>query len=415
LAQYVGWGGLKQVFDEGKAAYRDRPPWNEDQRKEYERWENGWGKLYDQVRAELGEDYDAAAKSILNAHYTSRTVIRGVWRAIQRLGFKGGNALEPAGGIGHFIGLQPAESRPVTRWSAVELDKVSARLLSRLYPQARTQQAGFERARLRSNAYDLVVSNVPFAREGPIDPRYPALSLHNYFFARAMDLVKPGGLVAFITSDSTLDADSSRQARDYMASRADLVGAIRLPNNAFKANAGTEVTTDVLFLRKRDGTPFTGQPFTRTSEALTYKGQPVEVNEYFGAHPEMMLGRLSTEGTMYREGQRALLPIPGADLAAQLEEAVSRLPENVLGQQATPTDNAVEEMVSGKVGGMTLVDGKPAILNPDGTTEVPEWASNAKAVKQAIGYIKVRAPRRSLAKCWIRMRLRIRSRRARQN
>lgn len=390
LAKYVGWGGLKEVFDEGKAAYRDRPPRNELQQKEYDRWEKSWGKLYDEVKRELGDKWGAAAKSILNAHYTSRTVINGVWAALNRLGFKGGNALEPSGGIGHFIGLQPDTSRPATRWHSVELDDTSARILAKLYPQAQTQATGFEVARLPVGAFDLVTSNVPFRAEGPYDKRYPKFSLHNYFFARALDLVKPGGLVAFITSDSTLDSDTSTEARQYIAERADLVGAIRLPNTAFKENAGTEVTTDILFLRKRDGTPFTGAPFVRTAEAKTYKGEPIEINEYFVAHPEMLLGRLSLEGTMYQANQRALLPTPGADLSQQLAEAVSRLPENVMGAQPTPEAITIEEAVKGKVGGLLLKDGKLAILNADGTTETPEWSGSPKAVEQAKAYIQTR-------------------------
>lgn len=396
LAKYVGWGGLKAVFDEGKAAYRNRKydTLYGDQKTEFDRWEKNWGKIYDEVKKELTpEEWNRAAKSILNAHYTSRTVINGIWDAVQRLGFKGGVALEPAGGIGHFIGLQPEQSKPATRWAAVELDDVSSRILKRLYPEAKVQATGFEKARIPNNSLDLAISNVPFAKEGPIDARYPRLSLHNYFFARALDAVKPGGLVAFITSMSTMDnATTSRTARDYIAERADLVGAIRLPNTAFKENAGTEVTTDILFFRKRDGTPFQGQPFTRTVASETYKGEPVEINEYFAAHPEMMLGRMSLEGTMRGENEPALIPTPGAELEQQLRQAVEKLPANVFGAQQKGSDIVPEagETSGGKIGGLIIRDGNPVILQPDGSIETPEWASKAAKVAQAKHYISIR-------------------------
>ena len=394
LAKYVGWGGLKQVFDEGKAAYRERKQYLYGvQEQEYNRWEKAWGNLYDEVKKALTtEEWDRAAQSILNAHYTSRTVINGVWDAVERMGFKGGVALEPSGGIGHFIGLQPESSRASTKWAAVELDDISGRILKKLYPEARVQVTGFEKARLPANSMDLVISNVPFAKDGPSDSRYPRFSLHNYFFARALDVVKPGGLVAFITSTSTMDNAASRAARDYMAERADLVGAIRLPNDAFKDNAGTEVTTDILFFRKRDSTPFDGQLFTRTAQSETYKGEPIEINEYFVAHPDMMLGRMSLEGTMYGGQEPALLPLAGASLADQLKAAVSKLPENAFGAQRLPGESVPEvgEGASGKIGALSFRDGKPVITQADGSFEAPDWAGTPSKVAQAKKYIGVR-------------------------
>jgi len=398
LAKYVGWGGLKQVFDTGKEAYRTRPPWNSEQQREYDAWEKQWGKLYDEVKAELTEDeWERARASILNAHYTSRTVINGLWQAVQRLGFTGGKVLETSAGIGHFIGLQPAALREVSRWQAVELDTVSGRILAKLYPQANVQVTGFQDARIPVNSVDLIVGNVPFAKDGPTDKRYPNLSLHNYFFARGLDLLKPGGLMVAITSDSTMDGGASRKAREFFAERADLVGAIRLPNTAFKENAGTEVTTDILIFRKRDGTPFAGQPFINTTEAKTYKGEPIEINEYFAAHPEMMLGRMSKEGTMYAGEMNALLPTPGAELSQQLTEAVAKLPTDAFGAQATPDQQrAPEQSTSYKPGSLVMQDGKPYLANSDGSLTAPDWAGNAKAVKQAKSYIGVRDATRAL-------------------
>ena len=399
LARYVGWGGLKAVFDAGKAAYRERPPWAPDQKKEYEAWEKKWGKLYDQVRDALTpEEYAHAASSILNAHYTSREVINGTWEIAQRLGFQGGRALETSAGVGNFLGLTPESIRDRTKWDAVELDSVSGRLMAKLYPQARTQVMGFQDARLRQNGFDLVIGNFPFAKDGPVDRHYPTnLSLHNYFFARSLDLVKPGGLIVAITSDSTMDGDASRKAREYLAGKADLVGAIRLPNNAFKGNAGTEVTTDIVILRKRDGTPFQGQPWLETREIPTYDGKAkVEVNEYFAAHPEQMLGRMSREGTMYRADQQALLPNPNQDLASELSAAADRLPENVLGAQEVPADPGVAmESVQGKVGQLVATTTGVAIIEDDGTAKVPEgWTP--KQIKQAGEYLRIKASVREL-------------------
>ncbi len=395
LAKYTGWGGLKEVFDEGKAAYRERPPWNEDQKKEFANWEKQWGKLYDEVGEALSpEEHRAAAGSILNAHYTSREVINGVWNAVERLGFKGGKALEPAAGVGNFIGLTPEAVRGNTQWSAVELDDVSGRILSKLYPEARTYQMGFQDAKIAPNSQDLVISNVPFAADGPRDKRYPSMSLHNYFIARAIDLVKPGGIVAAITSDSTMDnSGAGRKAREYFAEKADLIGALRLPNTAFKKNAGTEVTTDVLFFRKHDGTPFAGHPFKSVVESETYKGQPIQINEYFALHPEMMLGRMSLEGTMYRADQQALIPTPGIDLNKSIEAAVARLPINVMGgRSAVSAPEAKVELADKgtKIGALTLKDGKPFVAEPDGSLSEPAWAVNSAKVAQAKKYMAVR-------------------------
>lgn len=396
LAQYTGWGGLKQVFDEGKAAYRKRPAYYPEQQKEAANWEKQWGKLYDAVKQELSEDeWDHAARSVLNAHYTSRDVINAIWKAAERMGFTGGRVLEAGAGVGNFIGLTPGSVRGKTKWTAVELDDVSGRLLAKLYPQATVHQTGFEKAVIPINSQDMMIGNVPFAAEGPRDERYPNFSLHNYFLARGMDLLKPGGLMAVVTSDSTMDNMASRRAREYLSDRADLVGAIRLPNNAFEKNAGTEVTTDVLFFRKRDGTPFDGKSFVGTGEAMTYKNEPVEINQYFIDNPDMMLGKLSMEGEMYAGGNhKALIPVPGADLTTQMDEAISKLPVNVIGTQVTPEElskpPAARADKGAKVGGLVLKDGKVQQVEADGTLSDPAWSGDVKKVAQATRYIAVR-------------------------
>jgi N12 class adenine-specific DNA methylase len=308
------------------------------------------------------------------------------------MGFKGGIALENSAGIGHFIGLQSEPSRSKTKWAAIEKDSISARILAKLYPEANVQHSPFETARLPNNSVDLVIGNFPFAKEGPSDERYPKLSLHNYFFARSLDVVKPGGIVAAITSNSTMDNAASAKARQYMAERADLIGAIRLPNNAFKENANTDVTTDILFFRKRDGTPFEGQPFTRTVEGRTHDDEPIELNEYFQKHPEMMLGKMSLEGTMYGPDQPALVPIEGADLSKQIQEAITKLPNDAFGAQQLPGEAAPVGggPALGKVGTLSFRGEKPGIIQPDGTSETPEWASKPEKVAQAKQYVEIR-------------------------
>ena len=396
LAKYVGWGGLKELFDEGKAAYREEPPWSDEQKREAVNWERSWGKLYDELHQTLTpEEHAAASRSILNAHYTSREAINGTWAAVKRMGFRGGKALEPAAGVGNFIGLTPEDLRARTQWRAVELDNVSGRILAKLYPQAIVHQAGFQDAKIPLNSQDLVISNFPFDATGPRDKRYPALSLHNYFFARSLDLAKPGGLVAAITSDSTMDGAASRKARELFAEKADLVGAFRLPNSAFKKNAGTEVTTDVLFFRKRDAQMFHGEPFLRTEPMKIARGEPVDVNEYYARHPEMLLGKMTREGTMYRADQPALVPTPGADLKEQIAQAVQNLPEGITGwTEPTAGEASGAEPVradsGSKLGGLVVKDGQVYRVEGDGTLTKPDWAADTRKNAQGNSYVKVR-------------------------
>ena len=300
LSQYVGWGGLADAFDPGK---------------------DSWAKEYAELKGLLSEDeYAAARSSTLNAHYTSPVVIRSIYDAVEKMGFQSGNILEPSMGVGNFFGMLP-DSMQSSRLYGVELDSITGRIAKKLYPQADITVAGFETTD-RRDFYDLAVGNVPFGQYKVNDKAYNKLgfSIHNYFFAKAIDQVRPGGVVAFVTSRYTMDSKDST-ARKHMAERADLLGAIRLPNNAFKANAGTDVVSDIIFLQKRDR-PADIEPdwvqLGKTEDGFA-------INQYFVDHPEMVLGELTTESTQYGREELTVAPIEGTSLADQLAEAVQHI------------------------------------------------------------------------------------------
>ena len=299
LSQYVGWGGLSDAFDPGK---------------------DSWAKEYAELKGLLSEDeYAAARSSTLNAHYTSPTVIRGIYDAVERIGFRSGNILEPSCGVGNFFGMLP-DTMQGSRLYGVELDSITGRIAQKLYPQADITVAGFETTD-RRDFYDLAVGNVPFGNYKVADKAYNkfGFSIHNYFFAKAIDQVRPGGIVAFVTSRYTMDSKDST-ARKHIAERADLLGAIRLPNNAFRANAGTDVVSDIIFLQKRDR-PADIEPawaqLGKTEDGFA-------INSYFVEHPEMVLGELTTESTQYGH-DLTVAPIEGAVLSEQLAEAVQHI------------------------------------------------------------------------------------------
>ena len=300
LSRYVGWGGLADAFDPDK---------------------DSWAKEYTQLKELLSpEEYAAARASTLNAHYTSPTVIHAIYDAVEKMGFQTGNILEPSCGVGNFFGMLP-ESMQGSRLYGVELDSISGRIAQKLYPEANITVAGFETTK-QQDFYDLAIGNVPFGQYRVNDRDYNKLgfSIHNYFFAKALDQVRPGGVVAFVTSRYTMDSKDST-ARKYLAERADLLGAIRLPNNAFRANAGTDVVSDIIFLQKRD------RPIDREPDwvQLGQTESGISINQYFVDHPEMVLGELTTESTQYGREESTVLPIAGADLGKQLKEAISHL------------------------------------------------------------------------------------------
>lgn len=383
LVRYVGWGGLPQVFD----------PLNRD-------WKAEAGQL---TKLLAPEEYESARATTLNAHYTSPRVIRAMYAALRHFGFEHGRILEPACGLGHFIGLLPDHIRSRSRITGVEIDSLTARLARQLYPDADIRHQPFEEARLADASYDLAISNVPFGDYRPFDPRFKNWNfvIHDYFFAASLDKLRPGGLLLFITSRGTLDKVEGA-LREYVSQKADLLGAIRLPNDAFKENANTEVTTDILMLRKRSPGEIPKSPAWKdVVEITSSEGETITVNEYFAQHPEMMLGDMRLEGRMYRRNEPTLVT-NGRDLSEQLAIAVARLPANVfrtrerietpalLVEQIFPAPDEV------KPNAYTLVDGQIAIRDGEGLRVLDGLSRNA--VSRIRGLIRVRdAVRRCLA------------------
>ncbi|WP_294405013.1 N-6 DNA methylase, partial [uncultured Ruminococcus sp.] len=301
LSKYVGWGGIPEAFDEENTS---------------------WIREFKELKAALTDDeYTAARGSTLNAHYTSPTVIKAIYEAVGNMGFRAGNILEPAMGVGNFFGLLP-ESMKDSRLYGVELDSITGRIAQKLYPKADITVAGFETTD-RRDFFDLAVGNVPFGNYKVNDKAYNKLnfSIHDYFVAKTLDQVRPGGVIAFVTSRYTMDKQSS-DVRKYIAERADLLGAIRLPNNAFKKNAGTEVTTDIIFLQKRD------RPQVIEPDWVHLGKNPdgISVNSYFIEHPDMVLGTLKLDDSMYGNAKEVTCePIEGANLSEQLHEAIKNI------------------------------------------------------------------------------------------
>lgn len=300
LSRYTGWGAIPDVFDESKS---------------------DWAKEYVEMKAALTpEEYEAARGSTLNAHYTSPTVIRAIYEALGNMGFEGGRILEPSMGVGNFFGLLP-ESMAGSELHGVELDSITGRIAKQLYPEAKIKVAGFETTN-RPGFFDLAVGNVPFGNYQVFDPGYNRLgfSIHNYFAAKMLDQVRPGGIVAFVTSRYTMDS-RDESVRRYLAERGELLGAIRLPNNAFRANAGTAVVSDIIFLQRRE------VPVAEFPDWVHVGDTPegFKVNKYFLQHPEMVLGTPTAESTQYAGQDYTVASIEGADLAAQLHEAIRHI------------------------------------------------------------------------------------------
>ena len=302
LSRYVGWGGIPQAFDAENAS---------------------WANEYAELKQLLTEDeYNSARESTLNAHYTSPTVIKAIYQAIENMGFKTGNMLEPACGIGNFFGLVP-ESMKDSKLYGVELDSITGRIAKQLYQNANIAVKGYEEVNLPDSFFDLAIGNVPFGSYGIADKRYDKnhFLIHDYFFAKTLDKVRPGGIIAFITSKGTLDKRNPA-VRKYIAQRADLIGAIRLPNNAFTTNAGTQVTSDILFLQKRDRPVETEPDWVHLSQ--TEDGIPI--NSYFAANPDIVLGTMAYNDMMYgNQSETTCIPFESADLADQLRIAIENI------------------------------------------------------------------------------------------
>ncbi|MBI3414867.1 MAG: DEAD/DEAH box helicase family protein [Verrucomicrobia bacterium] len=314
LVKYVGWGALPQVFDEFNVL---------------------WLEQREALRTELTkEEYEFARSTTLNAHYTAPVVIGAMYQALARFGFQGGRILEPACGVGHFIGLVPEDILRRSTITGIEIDPLTTRIAKAVYPDSDIRGQPFEQSKLADGFYDLAISNVPFGDYTVHDPRWNnyKFPIHDYFFAASLDKVRPGGLMMFITSRGTMDKLDST-LRELLSTRTELLGAIRLPNDAFKRNAGTEVTTDIIMLRKlRPGEAPTGPAWKETADYANDIGEDFNLNEYFATRPEMMLGRMRLSGRMYRDNEPTL-ESDKRDLGEALAQAVARLPQTIYESQ----------------------------------------------------------------------------------
>ena len=377
LSRYVGWGGIPQAFDENNAE---------------------WSKEYAELQSLLtADEYKEARASTLNAFYTSPTVIKAMYEALGNMGLSKGNVLEPSCGVGNFMGLVP-DSMEKIRMYGVELDSISGRIAQQLYQKNKIAVQGFETMQFPDSFFDCVVGNVPFGNYKVPDKRYDRHNflIHDYFIAKSLDLVRPGGVVAVVTSSGTMDKKDS-SVREYLANRADLVGAIRLPNNAFQRNANTSVVADILFLQKRDRAAVERADWVDLSE--TPKGY--SINQYFAQHPEMVLGEITTESTQYGKQETTVKPIESADLAKQLKEAVGNIHATITEPEISDDELDVQEEPipadpSVKNFSFTNVDGQIYYRENSFMNKVELPAVTAERV---LGMIALRETTRKLLDC----------------
>ncbi len=374
LVRYVGWGGLPGVFDE----------WNMD-----------WQAEREQLAALVSEeDFSSARATTLNAHYTSPTIITAMYSLLDRLGFHGGRILEPACGIGHFLGFMPEAMRRSSRITAIEIDSITARIAQALYPDADVRHQPFEESRLADDFYDVALSNIPFGDFKPYDPRFKPWNfvIHDYFFAAALKKVRCGGLVVFITSKGTMDKTDST-LRELLDHSADFLGAIRLPNTAFKRNAHTEVTTDIVVLQKRmPGVTRSGPEWRELMPLTNSLGEVIAVNEWYSRHPELMLGEMRLAGRLYRQGEPTLVDT-GNDLASQLESAIAHFPTGVytpVERSLAPPEASVTFPAPSEVkpNAFTLVNGELARREGDSLRVLSGLSADAS--RRLRGLIRVR-------------------------
>lgn len=404
LAKFVGWGGLASVLDKQKAR---------------QGWDDNWNKKYEKYHKEIAEllteeEFNNAVNSTINAHYTDRRVITSIWGLVKRLGFTGGNVMEPSAGVGHFFGLMPQEMAQRSNLKAYELDALTGQILSKLYPDANVRVTGYEEAVEGSNTQDLVISNVPFGKTAPFDKRYKDLSkfsLHNYFIAKGIQQLKPGGLGVFITSSSSMDNGASANFREWTNNQgnADFIGAIRLPNNAFAENAGTQVTTDILIYKKRtsDNAGEFNQDYRVSvafKETKDSEGKPTEifVNEYFKRNPEMMLGEMmlafeAGSGGLYSADSQTLKAPAGQNTMELLNDRISRLPENVFGAEVIEEKETEKAELGDKEGTLKEQGGKLYFvengelhLEPWGTETIKHDGKNHKKVDVVKDYTQIK-------------------------
>jgi N12 class adenine-specific DNA methylase len=333
LARYVGWGGIPQAFLKSDGTTR-----------------SGWGSKAAELKALLSdEEYSAARRSTQDAHYTSKPVVDAIFNAVARLGFKKGKILEPSVGVGNFFGLMPASVRSGSSLNAVELDAITGGIAKQLYQSASIQSPmGFQDFPLADGTYDLAIGNPPFGSQSIYDGKRKQISkfsIHNYFFGKSLDALRDDGILAMVVSKGLMDKPVSKE-REYFATKAELIGAIRLPNNAFKANAGTEVTTDIIFLRKLGPGETADTSWSQTAEYTNQKGESFVINKYFADNPDMMLGEMTYEGSMYRANEPALSAPDNQDIAAELAKAIAKLPEGIYSAKSTSPRPAKEKATS---------------------------------------------------------------------
>lgn len=404
LLKFVGWGGLAEALNSAEYAdwqrkVKEAQRWGWSETGAATSWSKKWGKHYEDLRPLMtDEEWATAQASTLNSHYTPETVIRGLWEALEYMGFKGGSIQEPAMGVGHILGFMPKTISERSMLSGFELDSIPGRIAKQLYPDADITVAGYE-TQFRPSSKDAIVTNVPFGQTAPVDPALDkalrkklgsSYNLHNYFIIKGLLELRPGGVGAFITSAATMDGRNTK-AREYISSLGvDLVGAIRLPNSTFKANAGTEVTADMLFFRKRlPGEAGNGIAFTSLTQVGTGKNKvqdkkgndtlvdvPLLVNEYFAERPEMMLGEVMTahdagSGGLYGGDNLTLVARPGTELAAELADAIGRLPENVFEKGTVSGKPTVPgEATTQKDGTLSVKDGKVYVASKGELSEI---------------------------------------------
>lgn len=373
LSKYVGWGGIPQAFDSTN-----------------EKWSTEYAQLKELL---TDEEYAAAKSSTLNAHYTSPEVINAIYKALDNMGFKKGKVLEPAMGVGNIFGCMPEKMRDSELYG-VELDSITGRIAKQLYPNADIQIKGFEKTNFPDNFFDLAIGNVPFGNYGVADKRYDKENflIHDYFFAKTLDKVADGGIIAFITSKGTLDK-ANPKVREYIAKRADLLGAIRLPNNAFKDNANTEVTSDIIFLQKRE------KPLVKLPDWV-YLGETsdgIPINQYFVDNPEMVLGKMEYSTKMYGGKNTTCIPFEGEELSQQLDKAVSMLKTNIVLNKRTErqkekqgTIPATEDVHNFT---HTIIDGKVFFRENDVMREI---TTSGKKLERITGLITLRDKLREL-------------------
>lgn len=383
LAKYVGWGGIQSAFERTDGSAN-----------------KGWEKQVAELKALLTpEEYAAAAASTRNAHYTSPEIVTGMWKALARLGFAGGRVIEPSVGVGNFFGLMPQDARGASALHGVELDRITSGIATALYPDAKIARMGYQEYAIPDGYFDVAVGNPPFGSEKLYDANRKDLSgfsIHNYFFARSVDALRPGGVLAMVVTNRFLDGNSDK-ARQYIAERADLVGAIRLPNNAFAKNAGTEVTTDIIILQRRaPGQKPNGTGWMNVVDYTDKNGATVPLNEYFQANPDNMLGEFGAFGSMYRAGDSALVAREGQNTQQLLDAAISRLPAGIMqpAVQVKPETRETVQAENVRVGSMFISgDGRVMVRGEDElgerTGEAVEFRS-AKAEERVKGMLRLR-------------------------